>query len=115
MFSQRSALTSILLLALAAAPRLAAPHAALLGAQVSFGLFPVLGTVAFSAGLASNLRLSPVVVSFVAGLIVGLRSLRSAHEVCDSHGDVATTSLIEVWIDESERRQWFLGETIRES
>jgi len=43
------------------------------------------------------------------------RSLRSAHEICDSHGDVATTSLIEVWIDESERRQWFLGETIRES
>jgi starvation-inducible DNA-binding protein len=43
------------------------------------------------------------------------RSLRSAHETCDSHGDVATTSLIEVWIDESERRQWFLGETIRES
>jgi starvation-inducible DNA-binding protein len=43
------------------------------------------------------------------------RSLRAAHEVCDEHGDVATTSLIEVWIDESERRQWFLGETIRES
>lgn len=43
------------------------------------------------------------------------RSLRAAHEVCDTHGDVATTSLIEVWIDESERRQWFLGETIRES
>lgn len=43
------------------------------------------------------------------------RALRSAHEICDSHGDVATTSLIEVWIDESERRQWFLGETIREN
>lgn len=43
------------------------------------------------------------------------RSLHAAHEVCDTHGDVATTSLIEVWIDESERRQWFLGETIRES
>ncbi|MCM3872150.1 MAG: DNA starvation/stationary phase protection protein [Pyrinomonadaceae bacterium] len=42
------------------------------------------------------------------------RSLRSAHELCDYHGDVATTSLIEVWIDETERRQWFLAETIRE-
>lgn len=43
------------------------------------------------------------------------RSLRAAHEICETHNDVATTSLIEVWIDESERRQWFLGETIRES
>jgi starvation-inducible DNA-binding protein len=42
------------------------------------------------------------------------RTLRSVHELCDSQGDVATASLIEVWIDESERRQWFLAETIRE-
>jgi starvation-inducible DNA-binding protein len=39
--------------------------------------------------------------------------LRSAHETCAKHEDVATTSLIEVWIDESERRTWFLSETIR--
>jgi starvation-inducible DNA-binding protein len=39
--------------------------------------------------------------------------LRSAHEVCDEHNDVATTSLIENWIDETERRTWFLSETIR--
>ena len=38
--------------------------------------------------------------------------LRSAHEICDRHGDVATTSLIEVWIDETERRAWFLGEIV---
>src|SRR2546426_10159532 len=38
------------------------------------------------------------------------RSLRATHEVCDRHNDVATTSLIEVWIDESERRTWFLAE-----
>jgi starvation-inducible DNA-binding protein len=42
------------------------------------------------------------------------RSLRAVHELCDSYGDVATTSLIEVWIDESERRQWFLAEIARE-
>jgi starvation-inducible DNA-binding protein len=42
------------------------------------------------------------------------RQLRSAHELCEYHGDVATTSLVEVWIDETERRQWFLAETVRE-
>ena len=39
-------------------------------------------------------------------------SLRSNHELCDRHNDVATASLIEVWIDETERRAWFLGEVI---
>ena len=34
--------------------------------------------------------------------------LRSAHEVCAQHNDVATTSLIESWIDQAERRSWFL-------
>ena len=46
----------------------------------------------------------------------GLTSrLRSAHEVCEEHNDVATTSLIEVWIDETERRTWFLFEATRQS
>jgi starvation-inducible DNA-binding protein len=40
--------------------------------------------------------------------------LRDAHEVCEEHGDVATASLIEVWIDETERRTWFLFESTRE-
>jgi starvation-inducible DNA-binding protein len=40
--------------------------------------------------------------------------LRAAHEVCDEHGDVATASLIENWIDESERRAWFLNETVND-
>jgi starvation-inducible DNA-binding protein len=35
-------------------------------------------------------------------------SLRAVHNVCDDHGDVATASLLEVWIDETERRTWFL-------
>src|SRR6058998_4127661 len=39
--------------------------------------------------------------------------LREAHNVCDEHRDVATASLIEVWIDETERRAWFLSETSR--
>src|ERR1700682_669613 len=39
--------------------------------------------------------------------------MREAHNVCDEHGDVATASLLEVWIDEAERRVWFLFETAR--
>src|SRR5262245_32785954 len=39
--------------------------------------------------------------------------MREAHVVCDEHGDVATASLLEVWIDEAERRVWFLYETGR--
>jgi starvation-inducible DNA-binding protein len=39
--------------------------------------------------------------------------LREAHNVCDQHRDIATASLIEVWIDETERRTWFLFEASR--
>jgi starvation-inducible DNA-binding protein len=41
--------------------------------------------------------------------------LREAHNVCDEHRDIATASLIEVWIDETERRTWFLFEASRRS
>jgi starvation-inducible DNA-binding protein len=44
--------------------------------------------------------------SLVAGM-------RHAHEVCDEHKDVATTSLLEIYIDEAERRTWFLFEASR--
>jgi starvation-inducible DNA-binding protein len=39
--------------------------------------------------------------------------LRSTHAVCEEHGDVATASLLENWIDETERRAWFLSEIVR--
>jgi starvation-inducible DNA-binding protein len=39
--------------------------------------------------------------------------LREAHNICDGHRDLATASLIENWIDETERRTWFLFETAR--
>jgi starvation-inducible DNA-binding protein len=39
--------------------------------------------------------------------------LREAHDVCGEHNDVATASLIEAWIDETERRTWFLFEASR--
>jgi starvation-inducible DNA-binding protein len=40
-------------------------------------------------------------------------SLRAAHDVCDEHKDIASASLIENWIDETERRAWFLFESSR--
>jgi starvation-inducible DNA-binding protein len=39
--------------------------------------------------------------------------MRELHGLTDEHGDVATTSLLENWIDESERRTWFLFEASR--
>jgi len=39
--------------------------------------------------------------------------MREAHGVCDEHGDVASASLLETWIDEAERRVWFLYEANR--
>jgi starvation-inducible DNA-binding protein len=39
--------------------------------------------------------------------------MREAHGLCDEHGDVASASLLEVWIDETERRTWFLFEASR--
>ncbi len=41
------------------------------------------------------------------------RRLREAHQLCDEHEDVATASLIENWIDETEQRAWFLFESCR--
>src|ERR1700752_505095 len=40
------------------------------------------------------------------------RYLRSAHVLCEQHRDVATASLIETWVDEAERRTWFLSEVV---
>jgi starvation-inducible DNA-binding protein len=44
-----------------------------------------------------------------------ISSMREAHDVCDEHGDVATTSILETYIDESERRAWFLYEACRDA
>jgi|SRR5580658_5150602 starvation-inducible DNA-binding protein len=42
-----------------------------------------------------------------------LAGMREAHDLCSEENDVATTSLLEAWIDETERRIWFLFETGR--
>lgn len=39
--------------------------------------------------------------------------LREVHNVCEEYRDIATASLLEVWIDETERRTWFLFEASR--
>ena len=39
--------------------------------------------------------------------------MRGAHGLCDDRDDVATASLIEAWVDETERRIWFSFETCR--
>jgi len=40
-------------------------------------------------------------------------SMRSTHDLCDDAGDIATTSLLENWTDEAQRRVWFLFESTR--
>lgn len=40
-------------------------------------------------------------------------ALREAHDVCEKYRDIASTSMIEVWIDETEKRTWFLFESTR--
>jgi starvation-inducible DNA-binding protein len=42
-----------------------------------------------------------------------VKNMRILHEVCDEHNDVATASLLENWIDETEQRAWFLFEASR--
>ncbi len=44
-----------------------------------------------------------------------ISEMRRVHELCDEYGDVATASVLENWIDEGERRVWFLYETARTS
>jgi starvation-inducible DNA-binding protein len=58
-------------------------------------------------GLAPQTMLSELRVD--NSLLTGY--MRETHEICATHNDVATTSLLEVWIDEAERRTWFLAET----
>jgi starvation-inducible DNA-binding protein len=41
-------------------------------------------------------------------------AMRKAHALCDDKGDVATASMLEVWLDQTERRTWFLFEASRQ-
>ena len=83
------------------------------------------GTTIRSIGdIAKNQRLKDSDEEFIAAveMIRELRddnrkfidSLRATHSICENYEDVATASFIEVWIDEAERRHWFLNQIIRE-
>ena len=41
--------------------------------------------------------------------------MRQAHRICEEHEDIASTSLLETWIDEAERRTWFLFEAAQQA
>jgi starvation-inducible DNA-binding protein len=41
--------------------------------------------------------------------------MKETHNLCDEYGDIATASLIENWVDEAERRAWFLFESTRDA
>lgn len=82
------------------------------------------GTTLRSTGHIARLqRLSDNDADFVtpADMLAELREdnmrfagfMRETHELCDKYNDVATASLLEVWIDEAERRVWFLFESGR--
>ena len=82
------------------------------------------GTTLRSIGhIARNQRLSDNDADYVSpsDMLAELRydneqliaHMRGAHGLCSKHNDVATTSLLEAWIDEAERRVWFLFETTR--
>ncbi|TDK35376.1 DNA starvation/stationary phase protection protein [Rhizobium deserti] len=82
------------------------------------------GTTLRSVGQASRLqRLEDNDADFVTpeDMMAELRDdnkqlvafMRETHELCDEHNDVATASLLENWIDETERRHWFLFEITR--
>jgi starvation-inducible DNA-binding protein len=43
------------------------------------------------------------------------KAMREAHEICDKHDDIATASLLENYVDETERRTWFLFEASRDA
>jgi starvation-inducible DNA-binding protein len=81
-------------------------------------------TIRSISDISQNQRLKDNNAEFVApqDMLVELRGdnqqltreLRSTHELCEQHDDVATASLIENWIDETERRTWFLSEIVTE-
>jgi starvation-inducible DNA-binding protein len=82
------------------------------------------GTTLRSTGHIARLqRLSDNDAEFVtpSGMLAELREdnmrlaawMRETHDACDKYNDVATASLLEVWIDEAERRVWFLYEAGR--
>jgi starvation-inducible DNA-binding protein len=75
-----------------------------------------IGEIARLQRIADNDKEDLSATAMLAILCADNRTLRSslvdAHGVCEGYGDLATASLLENWIDETERRSWFLAQTI---
>jgi starvation-inducible DNA-binding protein len=75
-----------------------------------------IGDIAQHQRLLDNNEQSATPEAMLEELVADSRCLtklmRAAHDVCDEFKDVATASLLEAWIDEAERRTWFLHETV---
>ena len=76
-----------------------------------------IGDIAQHQRLLDNNEPSATPAGMLEELVADSRCLtklmRAAHDICDEFKDVATASLLEVWIDEAERRTWFLYEAVR--
>jgi len=59
-----------------------------------------------------DLRPKSMLLELQADNLQLTKFLRSTHEICKCHNDLATASLIENWIDEAESRTWFLSEIV---
>jgi starvation-inducible DNA-binding protein len=75
-----------------------------------------IGDISRNQTLKDNNETKLTASEMLKELCVDSRSLtvmmRKTHELCDTYGDVATASLLENWIDESEGRSWFLSEIL---
>lgn len=73
-----------------------------------------IGDIARHQRLADNdrtdLSAAEMLVELRDDNLTAAAAMRELHELCDRHGDVATASLIENWVDQAERRAWFLRE-----
>jgi starvation-inducible DNA-binding protein len=76
-----------------------------------------IGHIAKLQGIADNNDEYVAPVGMLRALMADnkavVTAMRDCHEVCDQHGDVATASLLENFIDQAERRTWFLFEASR--
>lgn len=76
-----------------------------------------IGAIAGAKRIADNDATGVPAAAMLTELIADNRvlaaALREAKELCDEHGDIATSALIDTWTDEAEQRAWFLTETVQ--
>jgi starvation-inducible DNA-binding protein len=82
-----------------------------LGAQTVHSLGEILKLTSLEESNDAFLTPEEMFDELIADHKTVVQSMRKAHEVCDKNNDVATASLLENYIDEAERRLWFLFET----